>query len=166
MSCGIPEGCVEEGNTVTVTCTRSQDLTEQSRIRVNTADGSATGQQTNQNFVCIFTFYRVFVAPPDYCELDLEEMKPTFFPGNVLNFRGGTRRIAEISFQVEVLEDGEADEPPEVFFIDVTPVRTVIILTPEIPVIICGSMHANCYVLLAIQNLSSLQLGVIHWMVL
>ena len=43
ISCAVPDDCVEEGSTVTVTCTRSIDLSEQSRIRVNTEDGSATG---------------------------------------------------------------------------------------------------------------------------
>ena len=43
ITCTVPDGCVEEGNSVNVTCTRSLDLTQQSRVQVNTEDGSATG---------------------------------------------------------------------------------------------------------------------------
>ena len=44
MSCALPSSeCVEEGSTVTVVCTRSLDRTVQTRIRIASQDGSATG---------------------------------------------------------------------------------------------------------------------------
>ena len=43
VSCEVPDDCVEEGSSVTVTCTRSLDLSEQSRVQVNTEAGTATG---------------------------------------------------------------------------------------------------------------------------
>ena len=48
ITCTVPDDCVEEGDEVTVTCTRSLDITEQSRIRVGTSDGTATCKK----FVC------------------------------------------------------------------------------------------------------------------
>ena len=41
--CDAPSGCVEEGTTISIDCFRSQDLAVQSRITVNTKDGTAVG---------------------------------------------------------------------------------------------------------------------------
>ena len=65
-------------------------------------------------------------------------MTPFIRARNVLNYRGGARRDSVISFEVDVNSDN-MDEPPEVFFVTVSPVRTVIVLTPRVPVTICGS---------------------------
>ena len=43
ISCSIPDGCVNEGMTVTVTCNRSLDQTVQTRIEISSEDGTATG---------------------------------------------------------------------------------------------------------------------------
>ena len=45
ITCPSPEPCVAEGETINITCTRSLDLTVQSRIRVVSMDGTATGQE-------------------------------------------------------------------------------------------------------------------------
>ena len=65
--------------------------------------------------------------------------RPTYFPGNVLNFRGGSRIISEIPFDVQVIQDDDT-EPQETFFINVSPVRTVIVLTERVAVTICGGI--------------------------
>ena len=44
ITCPPPETCVPEGDTIMIHCTRSLDLTVQSRIRVVSMDGSATGK--------------------------------------------------------------------------------------------------------------------------
>ena len=45
ISCTLPmSGCVEEGSTVTVVCTRDLDRTVQSRIMITSQDGTATCQ--------------------------------------------------------------------------------------------------------------------------
>ena len=48
ISCSLPDGgCVEEGQTVTVTCVRSLDLTLQSTIiSVESQDGTAVGKNS------------------------------------------------------------------------------------------------------------------------
>ncbi|CAI8033447.1 CUB and sushi domain-containing protein 1, partial [Geodia barretti] len=120
ISCEVPDDCVVEGRSVTVTCTRSIDLSEQSRIRVNTEDGSAG-------------------APADYTTLNIPENRPSFFPGNILNYRGGTRQDSAISFDIQTTADGDDTEPPETFFLNVSPVRTAIVLTPRVPITICGA---------------------------
>ena len=43
MHCVPPEECVEEGNTVTIVCTRDLDTSIASRIVVETSDLSAMG---------------------------------------------------------------------------------------------------------------------------
>ena len=43
ITCPSPEPCVAEGETISITCTRSLDLTVESRIRVVSMDGRATG---------------------------------------------------------------------------------------------------------------------------
>ena len=43
-----------------------------------------------------------------------------------------------LTFQVQVNADN-VEEPPEVFFVDVTATRTAIISTPRVPITICGS---------------------------
>ncbi|CAI8051656.1 hypothetical protein GBAR_LOCUS28286 [Geodia barretti] len=119
ISCTVPDDCVVEGSSVTVTCTRSLDLTQQSRIRVSTEDGSA-------------------VAPADYTALNIPENRPSFFAGNVLNYRGGTRQDSVISFDIQTTADSDDTEPQETFFLNVSPVRTAIVLTPRVPITICG----------------------------
>ena len=44
ITCPPPEGCVEEGTTFMMNCTRSLDLTVQSRIRAVSMDGTAMGE--------------------------------------------------------------------------------------------------------------------------
>ena len=44
ITCPPPETCVAEGDTIMITCTRSLDLTVQSRIRVVSMNGTATGK--------------------------------------------------------------------------------------------------------------------------
>ena len=43
ISCSIPDGCVDEGVTVTVTCDRGLDRAVQTRIEISSEDGTATG---------------------------------------------------------------------------------------------------------------------------
>ena len=45
ITCPPPEPCAAEGATVMIICTRSLDLTVQSRIRVVSMDGTATDQE-------------------------------------------------------------------------------------------------------------------------
>ena len=80
------------------------------------------------------------LAPDDYTMLSIPVNRPTYFPGNVLNFRGGARMISEISFDVQVIQDNNDSEPQEVFYINVSPVRTAIVLTERVAVRICGSI--------------------------
>ena len=80
------------------------------------------------------------LAPADYTTLNIPENKPMFFAGNVLNYRGGDRQDTVISFDVQVASDS-VDEPPEIFYIDVTSVRTAIIVTPRVTVTICGGKN-------------------------
>ena len=56
-----------------------------------------------------------------------------------LRYRGGRRRETEMSFTVTILGDSDDNEPTEEFYISVTSVRTVSVLTPRITVRILGS---------------------------
>ncbi|CAI8033445.1 CUB and sushi domain-containing protein 1, partial [Geodia barretti] len=78
-------------------------------------------------------------APADYTTLNIPENRPSFFPGNILNYRGGTRQDSAISFDIQTTADGDDTEPPETFFLNVSPVRTAIVLTPRVPITICGA---------------------------
>jgi CUB/sushi domain-containing protein len=118
ISCAVPEGCVMEGSSVRVTCTRSQDLSVQSRIRVGSRDGTAT-------------------ASADYVELSVPVDTPNYRQNNVLNYRGNNRD-SDLFFDVQVRTDTDDLEPPENFFIDVEPARTAIVFTPVVTVTICG----------------------------
>ena len=44
ITCPPPAGCVEEGTTFMMSCTRFLDLSVQSRIRAVSMDGTATGK--------------------------------------------------------------------------------------------------------------------------
>ena len=139
VSCEVPDDCVEEGSSVTVTCTRSLDLSEQSRIQVNTEDGSATGLEfTTGLFRNVLTH---LIAPADYTTLNIPENRPSFFAGNILNYRGGARQDSVISFDIQTTADSDDTEPQETFFLNVSPVRTAVVLTPRVPITICGGMN-------------------------
>ena len=43
ISCTIPDGCVNEGVTVTVTCDRGLDRAVQTRIEISSEDDTAIG---------------------------------------------------------------------------------------------------------------------------
>ena len=58
---------------------------------------------------------------------------------NVLNYGGGNRQDMSLSFNVTIRSDS-VEEPSENFFINVTSVRTAIVLTPRVTVTICGGM--------------------------
>ena len=45
ITCPPPEGCVPEGTTFMMNCTRVLDLTVQSIIMVSSMDGTATGKR-------------------------------------------------------------------------------------------------------------------------
>ena len=80
------------------------------------------------------------LAPADYTTLNIPESRPSFSAGNILNYRGGARQDSVISFDVQVASDS-IDEPPEVFYINVTPIRTAIVVTPRVTVTICDSKN-------------------------
>ena len=91
IQCTVPDQCVESGNTITVTCTRSLDLSEQTRIRVQTKDGAATGN------LCTLSLFqtqlaKLSLAPDDYTTLALPVNRPLYRQNNILNFRGGNRQ--------------------------------------------------------------------------
>ena len=48
--------------------------------------------------------------------------------------------ISEISFDVQVIQDNDDLEPPEIFYINVSPVRTAIVQPERIAVRICGGI--------------------------
>ena len=77
------------------------------------------------------------LAPADYTTLNIPQNRPSFFADNVLNYRGGIRQDSVIRFDVQVASDS-IDEPLEIFYIDVTSVRTAIVVTPRVTVTICG----------------------------
>ena len=60
ISCTVPAMCVGSGEDIVVTCTRSQDLTEQTRIKVDTEDGSAIGMLVFTNTTCWYKFVIFF----------------------------------------------------------------------------------------------------------
>ena len=62
---------------------------------------------------------------------------PNYRPNNVLNFRGGNQQDTELFFDVQVNAD-TVEEPPEVFFVNITASRTAIVLTPSVAITICG----------------------------
>ena len=102
------------------------------------------------------------ISAPDYTTLNIPENRPSFFPGNVLNYRGGTRRDSAISFDIQTTADSDDTEPPETFFLNVSPVRTAIVLTPRVPITICGGSHVVCNTSLLFST-SFLQLVVTLW---
>jgi hypothetical protein len=119
VSCEVLDGCVEEGFPVTVICIRSLDLTQQSKIQVNTEDDSA-------------------IAPGDYTALNITENRPNFLPNNTLVYRGGSVPDSVIQFVITTKVDSEdIIEPSEAFLVNVSPVRTAIVLTPQLQVVIC-----------------------------
>ena len=65
--------------------------------------------------------------PPDYVHTN-----------ETFRYRGGSRRDTEISFELEITDDG-IDELTEEFFLNVAAVENVIVLTPRITVRIVGS---------------------------
>ena len=64
-----------------------------------------------------------------------------FFSNNVLNYRGGARQDAVRSFDIQIVADSDDTEPPETFFVNVSPVRTAIINTPRVEITICGGTN-------------------------
>ena len=86
----------------------------------------------------INTFSSASGTPVDYTPLTIPVAIPLYRPNNVLNFRGGNAMDTVLTFQVQVNADN-VEEPPEVFFVDVTATRTAIISTPRVPITICGS---------------------------
>ena len=81
------------------------------------------------------------LAPADYTTLNIPVNRPSFFADNVLNYRGGARQDSVISFDIQTTADSDDTEPPETFFLNVSPVRTAIVLTPPVPITICGGMN-------------------------
>ena len=79
-----------------------------------------------------------YTAPEDYDEIMFDGVGASNLPMNVFNYRGGSNADSERSFNFYVSSDTDEEEPPETFFINVTPVRTAVILTPVITVTICG----------------------------
>ena len=63
------------------------------------------------------------------------------FPNNVLNYRGGARQDAVASFDIQTLADSDDTEPPETFYVNVSPVRTAIVNTPRVQITICGGTN-------------------------
>ena len=63
------------------------------------------------------------------------------FANNVLNYRGGARQDREITFDVQTVADSDDTEPPETFFVNVSPVRTAIVNTPRVQITICGGTN-------------------------
>ena len=55
--------------------------------------------------------------------------------------KGGKRMDRDISFDIQIIADSDDTEPPEIFSVRVTPVRTAIVLTPQINITICGGMN-------------------------
>ena len=94
------------------------------------------GENIYNTYVCNLSI----LAPDDFTTLSIPVNRPTYFPGNVLNFRGGTRMTSEIPFDVQVIQDNDDSEPPEIFYINVSPVRTAIVLTERVAVTICGGI--------------------------
>ena len=65
--------------------------------------------------------------PPDYVHTN-----------KTFRYRGGSRRDTEVSFEVEIIDDG-INELTEEFFLNVVAVENVIVLTPQITIRILGS---------------------------
>ena len=84
-------------------------------------------------------WFFLFPAPADYTTLAIPENRPNLFPNNVLNYRGGARQDREITFDIQTVADSDDTEPPETFFVTVSPVRTIIVSTPRVEITICGS---------------------------
>ena len=64
-----------------------------------------------------------------------------FFPNNVLNYRGGTNQDTVRSFSIQTLADSDDAEPLETFYVNVSPVRTAIVNTPQVQITICGGTN-------------------------
>ena len=78
------------------------------------------------------------LAPDDYTTLNIPENRPSFFANNVLNYRGGDRQDSVIQFVITTKVDSEdIIEPSEAFLLNISPVRTAIVLTPQLEVVIC-----------------------------
>ena len=58
-----------------------------------------------------------------------------------LRYRGGRRRETEKSFDVTILGDSDENEPTEEFYISLTGVQSISVLTPLITVRIRGSEY-------------------------
>ena len=55
-----------------------------------------------------------------------------------LRYRGGRNRESEISFDIEILQDG-INEPAEDFFLTLVATQNLIVLTPQITIRILGT---------------------------
>ena len=77
-------------------------------------------------------------APGDYTALNITENRPNFLPNNTLVYRGGSVQDSVIQFVITTKVDSEdIIESSEAFLVNVSPVRTAIVLTPQLQVVIC-----------------------------
>ena len=50
-----------------------------------------------------------------------------------------------ISFDIQTLADSDDTEPPETFYVNVSPVRTAIVNTPRLEITICGGSYKQLF---------------------
>ena len=78
-------------------------------------------------------------AGEDYDSIDFEGIGGNNLDRNVINYKGGDQQTVSQSFTVTIRSDSD-EEPPEDFFVLVSPVRTTVVLTPRVSVTICGGI--------------------------